>query len=54
MTVPQPMVQRTYRIPRPLYVAARRLADDRRESMSQVIRAALVTYTETATERESA
>lgn len=51
MTAPQPMVQRTYRIPRPLYVTARRLADERRESMSQVIRDALVAYTATDTKK---
>jgi hypothetical protein len=39
-----PMVQKTYRVPTDLYEAAMEKAEERRESLSDVIRAALDQY----------
>lgn len=39
-----PMIQRTYRVPAGLYVAAMERAADRHEDLSDVIRAALAEY----------
>lgn len=41
-----PMIQRTYRVPAPLYEAAMSRAAERQEDLSDVIRAALAAYVE--------
>lgn len=39
-----PMIQKTYRVPVPLYEAAMKAAEERQENLSDVIREALEQY----------